>query len=196
MADQVFVTNPMNVHLPPTPDNPAGSVWVLQPGVNDVPEAAAADPYVVALVQSSAPLVAQAQADADMVKAVQEAEAARQLAIATAQKTALEALTAAGEEWAAKKQAAMDAGKPFTDPHPDPVTQQSMVMTGATHVFAAPAIIGSAAPPPSATRVMPDLSGDTGTTAPPSGASGTTGTVASTGTTTAGPTGATGTSGP
>src|SRR5215471_2879417 len=106
MADQLFVTNRTNVHLAATPDNPEGAVVVLQPGVNDVPDFAANDPFLKMLVATTAPLVEQALADAEALKKQAEAQAAAELAVAEAQKTKLDAMMAAGEEWAGKKQAA------------------------------------------------------------------------------------------
>jgi hypothetical protein len=165
---EVFVTNRTNVHLSPTPDNPEGAVVVLQPGINDVPDVVAADPFIMTLVRTSAPLVELAKAEADALKAQEEAAAQQLQVVAEAQKTKLDALMAAGEEWATKKQAAMDAGTPFDEPHPDPNQNAALALTGPPHVFAGAALIGLTAPiqPGGGVtpRVLPDLSGDSGTT--------------------------------
>jgi hypothetical protein len=160
MPDQVFVTQRVNVYLRGTPDNPDGSVVVFQPGLNDVPESAAADPFVAHLVKATAPAVAQAQADAETQAATEKATQDKLDALATSQKASLDEMAAASEEWATNRQAAIDAGKVFTDPHPDPVTEQSMVLTASPHNYAVSSIISSSmasgSPPPSATRVLPD----------------------------------------
>jgi len=157
MADMVFVTNRTIVQLPATPDSPDGHVAVLQPGLNEVPEIAAKSPFIVNLVKVSAEDVKQAQADAEAAKKVSEAQNQASQAVAEASKAKLDAQTKAGEEWGKKREAAMEKGLPFNEPHPDPVTQQSIVLTSEPHVYAGAGFIGKASDaPPHATRVTPD----------------------------------------
>jgi hypothetical protein len=146
MPDTVFVTNRTVVQLPATPDNPDGGVVVLEPGLNEVPDYAAKAPFLVNLARVSAPEVKQAQADAEAAKKVLESQAQASQAVAEAQKANLDAKMKAGEDWAGKRQAAMDKGLPFAEPHPDPVTEQSIVLTSPPHVYSAAGFIGKAEP--------------------------------------------------
>lgn len=161
MPDMVYVTNRTNVHLAITPETPDGGVVVLQPGLNEVPDAAAKDPFMANLVKTSAAEAKQAVTDLATAKAAEEAAGKAAQALAEAQKSILDARTKAGEEWASKKQAAMDKGLPFSDPHPDPVVQQSIVLTGEPMVYAAGGFVGKTgenapAAPQHAPRVTPE----------------------------------------
>ena len=147
MPDMVFVTNRTNVQLPATHDNPDGGVVVLHPGLNEVPDAAAKDPFMVNLVKTSAQQVKQAQADADAEKKTAEASAAGLQARQEAEKSNLDNRTKAGEAWAKDREAAMEKGLPYDVPHPDPVTQSSITLTGAPQVYATAGFIGKASDP-------------------------------------------------
>jgi|SRR5215469_1744285 len=147
MPEMVFVTNRTIVQLPATPENLGGSVVVLHPGLNEVPDVAAKDPFIVNLVKVSAPEVKQAQADAEAAKKVEESRAQAQQAVQEAQKANLEEKMKAGEAWAKDREAAMEKGLPFDVPHPDPVTQQAIVLTGAPQVYAGAGFIGRADQP-------------------------------------------------
>jgi len=143
----VFVTNRTNVQLPGTHDNPDGAVVVLHPGLNEVPDAAAKDPFVVNLVKTSAEQVKQAQADADAEKKSAEAAAQGLEVRQQAEKANLDAKTKAGEGWAKDREAAMEKGLPYDVPHPDPVTQSSITLTSPAQVYATAGFVGKASDP-------------------------------------------------
>jgi hypothetical protein len=162
---EVYVTNRTNVHLAPTQDNPNGGVVVLVPGLNTVPPIAEADPFMANLIVTSADEVALAHQAADAQLLINEHLAEGLAAVQTAEKERLDAKTAAGEAWTAANQAAIDAGLPFSDPHPDPVVQHSITLTSPPHVYAAFSGPPAGAPPPptngvtgtgSHARVLPD----------------------------------------
>jgi hypothetical protein len=134
---EVYVTNRINVHLASTQDNPNGGVVVFVPGLNTVPPVAEADPFVANLIVTSAEEVALAHQAADAQKLIDEHLAEGLAAVQTAEKERLDTKTAAGEAWTAANQAAIDAGMPFSDPHPDPVVQRSITLTSPPHVYAA-----------------------------------------------------------
>jgi hypothetical protein len=152
---EVYVTNRTNVHLAPTQDNPNGSVVVFQPGLNTVPPGAETDPTIANLITTSADEVALAHQAQGAQVLVDEHLAEALAAIQTAEKQRLDDKTAAGEEWTAANQAAIDAGLPFSDPHPDPVVRQSVVLTSAPHVYASL---------PAGTVTVPPTNGATGAT--------------------------------
>jgi hypothetical protein len=166
MPDMVFVTNRTNIHLPATADNPDGMVFTLMPGLNQVPDIAAKDSFVLNLVKTSAEAVKQAQADAETTKKTETAAAQASQAVSEAQKAALDARTKAGEDWAKEREAAMSGGLPFSKPHPDPLVAYSIILTSEPQVYAGAGFIGkatdpNAAPssPPHVTRVTPDTGG-------------------------------------
>ena len=139
---EVWVPQRVNVHIAATPEVPGGAVIVLVPGLNLVPPELEADPFIANLIVTSEQEVALAHRAADAKVLIDEHLSEGKGATKTA----------AGDEWTVANQAAIDAGLPFADPHPDPVVQRSLTLTSALHFYATTAV-----PPVAASkRVDPD----------------------------------------
>jgi len=158
---EVYVDQRLNVHLAASPGMPDGGVVVLEPGVNEVPDDIAKTPFMARLVESSAEGVKQAKTAQAAAKAQEESAGKVLAGLQEQEKANLEAKMKASEEWSSRRQAAMDKGVAFQEPHPDPATAHGIALTSPPAVYAAAGFIrkdatGQDGVPPVGPRVTPD----------------------------------------
>jgi hypothetical protein len=159
-VSEVFVSQRVNVHLAATSSNPNGGIVVFYPGLNTVPPGVESEPFIANLIVASAPEVELAHQAQDALKLVSDHVITAQQAVQEAEKARLDAKTAAGEEWTAANQAAIDAGLPFSEPHPDPLVQRSLVLTSNHFYGAGIAPPGGGTAPPEVPPTDPPVNRD------------------------------------
>jgi hypothetical protein len=159
-VSEVFVSQRVNVHLAATPSNPEGGTVVFYPGLNTVPPGTESEPFIANLIVASAPEVELAHQAQDALQQVGVQVIAVQQSVQEAEKERLDAKTAAGVEWAAANQAAIDAGLPFNEPHPDPVVQRSLVITSNSFYSTGTAPPGGGTAPPEVPPTEPPVNRD------------------------------------